>query len=106
MSDATPTVRSRILQAARQLFLEKGYNGSNLRDIARAAQVSMGGIYHHFASKEEIYEALLPATELAQHWPQVAALFRAPEFPENLSAIGRAIFDLVYKLESSAASAR
>ena len=95
MSDANSTVRDRILQAARHLFLARGFNGSNLRDIAKEATVSMGGIYHHFASKEEIYEALLPATELAQQMPKVAALFRAPEFPENLSAIGRAIFDLV-----------
>jgi len=95
MSDATSTVRDRILQAARHLFLARGFNGSNLRDIAKEAQVSMGGIYHHFASKEEIYEGLLPATQLAQQMPKVAALFRAPEFPENLSAIGRAIFDMV-----------
>lgn len=95
MSDANSTVRDRILQTARRLFLAQGFNGSNLRDIAKEAQVSMGGIYHHFASKEEIYETLLPATELAQHLPKVAALFRAPEFPENLSAIGRAIFEMV-----------
>ena len=95
MSETTSTVRDRILQAARRLFLTKGFNGSNLRDIAKEAQVSMGGIYHHFASKEEIYEALLPATQLAQRMPHIAALFRAPEFPENLSAIGRAIFELV-----------
>ncbi|MGB0592489.1 MAG: TetR/AcrR family transcriptional regulator [Myxococcota bacterium] len=95
MSETTSTVRDRILQAARRLFLTKGFNGSNLRDIAKEAQVSMGGIYHHFASKEEIYEALLPATQLAQRMPHIAALFRARDFPENLSAIGRAIFELV-----------
>ena len=95
MSESTSTVRERILQAARRLFLVKGFNGSNLRDIAKEAQVSMGGIYHHFASKEDIYEALLPATELAREMPKIAALFRAPEFPENLSAIGRAIFQMV-----------
>ena len=95
MSESTSTARDRILQAARRLFLTKGFNGSNLRDVAKEAQVSMGGIYHHFASKEEIYEALLPATELAQEMPKIAALFRAPEFPENLSEIGRAIFHLV-----------
>ena len=99
MSDANSTVRDRILQAARRLFLTKGYNGSNLRDVAKEAQVSMGGIYHHFASKEEIYEALLPATELAQHMPKIVALFQAPEFPENLSAIGRSIFELVRAFE-------
>jgi AcrR family transcriptional regulator len=95
MADGSPSVRDRILRAARELFLSKGFNGSNLRDIAREANVSMGGIYHHFGSKEEIYDALLPATELAQQMPRIAALFRAPEFPENLSMIGREIFRLV-----------
>jgi len=95
MSESTSTVRDRILQAARSLFLAKGFNGSNLRDVAKEAKVSMGGIYHHFASKEDIYEALLPATELAREMPKIAALFRSPKFPENLSEIGRAIFQLV-----------
>ncbi len=95
MADPNPTARERILAAARECFLSKGFNGANLRDIARAAQVSMGGIYHHFASKEEIYEALLPSTELARQFPRVAALFMSSEFPENLSSIGRAIFEIV-----------
>lgn len=95
MSDQPITARDRILQAARSLFLEQGYNGSNLRDIATAANVSMGGIYHHFSSKEEIYVSLLPATELAQRLPRVLNLFRDAAFPHNLSEIGRAIFELV-----------
>jgi AcrR family transcriptional regulator len=95
MSDQPITARDRILQAARALFLEQGYNGSNLRDIATAANVSMGGIYHHFSSKEEIYVSLLPATELAQRLPRVLGLFRDSAFPHNLSQIGRAIFELV-----------
>lgn len=95
MADANPSVRERILAAARECFLTKGFNGANLRDIARAAQVSMGGIYHHFASKEEIYEAMLPSTELAKKFPRVVALFTSPEFPENLSSIGKAIFEIV-----------
>jgi AcrR family transcriptional regulator len=95
MVDESPSVRERILEAARELFLRNGYNGSNLRDIARAASVSMGGIYHHFASKEEIYEALLPRTNLAREMPRVAALFDLAQFPYNLADIGRAIMSLV-----------
>ena len=46
MSDERPSVQARILRAAHELFLTQGYNGSNLRDIAARAEVSMGGIYH------------------------------------------------------------
>jgi AcrR family transcriptional regulator len=95
MQTNTQSVRDRILGAARELFLTKGYNGSNLRDIAGASEVSMGGIYHHFDSKEDIYKALLSDHEMVAHIGPIAALFRAPEFPENLGHIGAEIFRMV-----------
>ena len=97
MDEPTPSVHERILAAARRLFLAKGYNGSNLRDIAREAQVSMGGIYHHFDSKEDIYKALLEDREMATELLGILTLLRAPEFPENLPRIGAAIFELARK---------
>lgn len=91
----TLSLRERVLEAAKRLFITRGFNASNLREIARQAQVSMGAIYHHFASKEEIYEALLPNTAFAQALPRVVALFRAEDFPENLEEIARAMHRLV-----------
>ena len=95
------TQQQRILEAARALFLSQGYNGSNLRDIAREAKVSMGGIYHHFASKEEIYKTLLQQSDVAQDMFQILRLFQAPEFPENLAAVGEAIAKTVRKHKDS-----
>jgi len=46
----------RILSAARKLFLEKGYLGATMRDIALEAQLSTGAIYVYFSGKDEIYE--------------------------------------------------
>ena len=43
-----------IVQAAVQEFLEKGYEGASMDDIARRASLSKGGLYHHFRSKDEI----------------------------------------------------
>ena len=94
MNDVIPSARERILEAARALFLTQGFHGSNLRDIASSAQVSMGGIYHHFQSKLEIYEELLGSTRLGQELPRMAALFASKDFPDNLGAIGKAIFQL------------
>jgi AcrR family transcriptional regulator len=46
----------RILDAARRLFLEKGYLGATMRDIALEAELSTGAIYVYFSGKDEIYE--------------------------------------------------
>lgn len=43
-----------ILAAARDLFSRQGYHGASMPEIARAASVSVGLIYHVFASKEEL----------------------------------------------------
>jgi TetR/AcrR family transcriptional regulator len=48
-----------ILEAAVQLFSERGYDGVSMRSVAEAAGVSKANIYHHFASKEALYLAIL-----------------------------------------------
>lgn len=45
----------KILQAGRKLFLEKGYFGATVRDIALEAEFSTGVIYFYFKGKDEIY---------------------------------------------------
>lgn len=44
-----------ILEAARTLFVEKNYANVTIADIAAQANVSTGALYHHFASKEDVY---------------------------------------------------
>lgn len=51
--------KERIITAAFQLFLQKGYNGVSLTDIIKETQLSKGAIYHHFVSKHAIYIAVL-----------------------------------------------
>lgn len=51
--------REKILATARHLFAEKGYDGCNVSDIARAAGMSQGNIYWYFPSKKEIYTTIL-----------------------------------------------
>jgi len=51
-----PLERARIiLNAAAELFSEKGYDRTSIRDIARKAGLLPGSVYHHFPSKDEIY---------------------------------------------------
>src|SRR5262245_38470086 len=52
-------VRRRLLEAASETFLEKGYSDSTLDDIARRAGLSKGAVYSNFNSKQEIVGLLL-----------------------------------------------
>jgi len=45
----------RILGAAREVFFQKGYTGTNIRNIARKAVLSPGTIYYYFSGIDEIY---------------------------------------------------
>jgi len=50
--------RQGILDAALDLFAESGFFGTSMREIARKVGVRESALYHHFASKEAILEAL------------------------------------------------
>jgi len=61
--------RSRILDAAEQLFHDKGVSRTSLADIAQAAGVTRGAIYWHFTNKGDLFTAMfdrvvLPFDEL------------------------------------------
>jgi AcrR family transcriptional regulator len=51
--------RNAILNAARKLFLEKGFKHVTVENIARKAELSKGSVYLYFSSKEEIYTQIL-----------------------------------------------
>jgi AcrR family transcriptional regulator len=48
--------RLKILQTARKMFLERGYSGTSMDDIAKAAEVNKSLIFHHFESKEQLWK--------------------------------------------------
>jgi len=51
--------RAQILDGAYQVFLNHGYNGASMRQLAQAAGLTLGGMYAHFSGKEEIFLAVL-----------------------------------------------
>ena len=55
---AAPSTRDRILEIALDLFIEKGFDKSSLREIAEQLGFSKAAIYYHFASKDDILMAL------------------------------------------------
>ena len=51
--------RQRILDAATEVFSEKGYHGAAVDDIVKASHTSKGSFYFHFPSKQEIFFSLV-----------------------------------------------
>lgn len=51
--------RGRIIDAAAHVFSRRGYGQATVQDIADEAEISMGALYHHFSSKEELFRAIM-----------------------------------------------
>jgi AcrR family transcriptional regulator len=56
---AKQQTRGRILEAARRLFSEHGYEGATIRDIAAAANMSTGAVFANFADKYDLFRDIL-----------------------------------------------
>jgi AcrR family transcriptional regulator len=54
-------LRDHILDAAKALFIQHGYRGLSMRQIAEAVGVSKAALYYHFQDKEELFLAILSA---------------------------------------------
>jgi TetR/AcrR family transcriptional regulator len=58
-SGAPRTSAERIFDAAEELFCERGFDGVSVRDIALRAGVQKALVFYHFATKEELFDAVL-----------------------------------------------
>ena len=79
--------RTEIVQIAGQLFAEKGFLATTIRDVADAAGILSGSLYHHFTSKEAMVEELLREywTKLLDGYREVvSADLEAPEAARGL----------------------
>jgi AcrR family transcriptional regulator len=61
--------KSEITEIAYRLFLEQGYHGTSMRQIAQTTGIAVGGIYNHFESKEQIFTEVILA-----HHPYIDVL--------------------------------
>jgi AcrR family transcriptional regulator len=86
--------RRQILDGARKVFMDLGFDGASMGEIARAAQVSKGTLYVYFADKCALFEAILEQ-EALQHG-QVAFNFDpARDVETTLKDFGRAYIRLL-----------
>lgn len=87
--------RERIAQAALDVLLEKGVSETSLRDICKAAGISIGALYTHFATKEELIVAAcmidheeMRDRPLPEDWPAYLKMIRN-EAGEEMEARSR-----------------
>jgi AcrR family transcriptional regulator len=59
MTSSEPGLREQILSTAKSLFIQQGYHGLSMRQIAEALNVSKPALYYHFKDKEELFLAIL-----------------------------------------------
>lgn len=76
--------KSKILDGARQVFLQNGYAGASIDQIINQSGVSKGSIYHHFDSKDVLFNSLIAAEaeRIAQVLPSID-----PDDPNPCSAL-------------------
>ncbi len=87
--------RRQILDAARRVFAGEGFHAATMADVARAAGLSYGAVYWYFASKDELFHALVVAEEasLRHHIDEALAASTAEDAVEALVDAVRATFE-------------
>ncbi|MFD2262220.1 TetR/AcrR family transcriptional regulator [Lacibacterium aquatile] len=78
--DRTEQTRGALLQAARALFVEKGYAETSTPEIVAAAGITRGALYHHFADKRALFRAVVieEAQAVAADIERTAAVATSP----------------------------
>jgi AcrR family transcriptional regulator len=94
LKQALADVRRRaILDAARSVFFELGMEKTSMREIAHRAGYTVGALYSYFASKEEVYGALLSESLERLNARVNSALHGYTEAADHLERTAEAFFD-------------
>jgi AcrR family transcriptional regulator len=89
--------RARIEEAARELFIRRGFHATSMRDIAQRADASLGNLYNYYRTKEDILGSII-----ARYQKVIDARLRAifdeieePFRPDSLVRFGQMVKELV-----------
>jgi AcrR family transcriptional regulator len=84
--DKRARTRAKLLEAARELTGQKGYEHTTMEDIAHRAGMTTGAIYSNFRNRDELFIALSEA-----YWPPIKpSVTPGSDFPEILRALAEA----------------
>lgn len=85
--DKRDRTRAKLLEAARAIIREKGYEHTTLREVAKRAGMTSGAIYGNFENRDDLFLALAEV-----YWPPIKPQFKpGSTLPEKMRAIADAI---------------
>lgn len=94
VSEEDSSKRRQIMDGARRVFMDLGFDGASMGEIARAAAVSKGTLYVYFADKCALFEAIVEEESL-QHGQVVFNFDPARDVETTLREFGRAFIRLI-----------
>ena len=83
--------RDALVQAALELFTERGYSGVGTEEIVARATVTRGALYHHFADKRDLFRAVFERVE-EDLMERIGAQMEASDDPYELMIAGMRSF--------------
>lgn len=90
LSDQCSPSRAALLEAALAMFLEHGFAAARVEDIAARAGISKGAVYLHFATKKDLFEAVVQAGVTAR-------IERAERYVAGFSGPSTALLDTMLR---------
>jgi len=102
-AERSEVATSKVLEAALELFSTQGYGATSMRQIAEVCGLSTGNLYHHFGSKEAIFQCLID-----DYWERLLdpenlmdKVFTKANFPDDLEELAAAIEQTVEENKAS-----
>jgi len=90
-----PGTKERILQAAQEVFAERGFEGASTREIAARAEVNISSLHYHWDSKETLYRGIF-ASIYRQLVDLVQDKVTQPKTPEDARAMIERTMGLIF----------
>ncbi len=93
--------RKQICDTARRLFIEKGFENVSMKDINKALNISVGGLYHHYANINEILKDLVVNSQEYKNNLLASIRSASPEMSLDEAMIETVVYLLFDKSEYS-----
>ena len=91
--------KSRVMEVATALFVERGFSATSLVDIARGAGVATRTLYQHFGDKEAIFREVIFARDSGVAIPRPGVM-DGDTLPEVLRRVGHYAYAVTYREQS------
>lgn len=92
--------RSQLIDTALQVFAKKGFDKTSVRELAAAAGVAQGLMYHYFKSKDKLLEAVVERHSFLPQLKELLATLHTEAPSKVLKVVGKQFFDLLGQKES------